>query len=90
MDPKELAEILLAAPEHENGLFDVSMKPRVRAWSDPPKAVEILEVLDLCINGALASGVVIGLLRLGYQQACATEGVTHAQLLPLATWRGES
>jgi hypothetical protein len=64
------------------------MKPLVEKWSSPAKAIEILEVLDWCINGSLASGLVVTLLQKLYDAALETEGVTHADMEKLATWRG--
>jgi hypothetical protein len=80
----ELTQICLTAPEH---WLDATMRPLVQKWDDPPKAIQILEVLDHCIHGALAAGVVVTLLQVGYQEALDREGTIHEAVLPLATWR---
>ena len=80
----DLKSILLDAPDTQ---LDASMVAMVRQWSDPPSALQVLEVLDHCIHGALASGVVIRLLQWCYVERRDAEGVTHEALVPLATWR---
>jgi len=80
----ELAKMLLEAPDSQ---LDAAMKPYIEKWSDPPKAIQILEVLDHCIHGSLANDLVIKALQLFYDQACKVEGVTHAALVPQAVWR---
>ena len=79
----DLTQLLLTVP------MDASMRPLVQKWDDPPKAIQILEVLDHCIHGALAAGAVLTLLRFGYQQALDREGTTHEAVVTLATWRPE-
>ena len=81
-----IQEVLLAAPV---GQMDESLKVLIRKWSDPPKALEILEVLDLAIHGALASGVAVKTLQIIYDVALKEEGLTHEGLVPQATWRTE-
>ena len=81
---KELVAMLLQLPDH---MLDACMKPRIEKWSTPPTALQILEVLDHCIHGALASGMIIALLQLNYKDTCDREGTTHETLVPLATWR---
>lgn len=83
----ELGNILL---EFSNRELDASMKPLIQKWSDPPKAIEILKVLDHCINGSLASGFVVAALQASYAAALKAESTTHEALLPLATWRRAS
>ena len=80
----EIKEILLEAPDSQ---LDAAMVRLVRQWSDIPRPLEVLEVLDKSIHGALASDVVIRLLQLLYAKQCSLEGVTHESLVPLATWR---
>lgn len=75
---------LLESPDSQ---LDASMKPLVKKWGNPPGALQILEVLDHCIHGSLASGFVVTLLQVLYDVACKREGVTHEALVPLATWR---
>jgi hypothetical protein len=75
--------LLCEAPDSQ---LDASMKPLIEKWSTPPKAIEILEILDQCIHGALASGFVITLLTCGYEDACKAEKTTHDEVVKQATW----
>jgi len=79
-----MKEALLKAPDSQ---LDATMLPYLQRWSDPPKAIEVLEVLDHCIHGALASTLVVKLLQQEYQDALKREALTHDQLVPSATWR---
>lgn len=79
-----LKELLLSAPESQ---LDAKLHPIIQTWPDQPTALQILEVLDHCIHGALASGVVVTLLQIFYKKTCEAEGVTHEELVPKATWR---
>ena len=83
LNPQIVAE-LLKAPDTQ---LDASMFPLIQKWSTPPTAVQILEVLDMCIHGALASGFMVTLLELGYDDACQREKTTHKDVVKLATWR---
>ena len=79
-----MKEILLEAPD---SIIDASMKPLIEKWSDPTKALEILEVLDYCIHGSLAAGFVVSTLQILYNEALQKEGLTHEELTKSATWR---
>jgi hypothetical protein len=79
-----IKQALLVAPERQ---LDESMKALIRNWSDTPKAIEILEVLDLVIHGSLGSRVVRAALEVVYDDACKKEGTTSAEVSKLATWR---
>ncbi len=81
---KDLVAHLLEAPD---GMLDETMKVLIRKWADPPKALEILEVLDQCIHGALASGFAVQSLQFIYKEACQAEDTTHAEVVKLARWR---
>jgi hypothetical protein len=81
---KEIVEHLLQAPDSQ---LDASMKPLIEKWNDPPCPSEILEVLDHCIYGALASGFVVALLQTMYEMACKKNDITHADVADNATWR---
>jgi hypothetical protein len=83
---KEIVEHLLKAPDRQ---LDAQMKPLIEKWSDPPTALQVLEVLDYCIHGSLASGFVVSVLQILYDMRCKAEGVTHEQLEPQATWRNK-
>jgi hypothetical protein len=79
-----LVDIILRASDRE---LDPSMKPLIQKWNDPPKAIQILEVIDHCIYGSLASGFTINVFQIMYIQALKKEGTTHELLVDQATWR---
>jgi len=84
LDVKKLVGLLL---ESSDNVLDDRMKVLMRKWSDPPKAVEVLEVLDYCINGSLAAGLAVGALQALYDRQCAAVNTTHEVVVKLATWR---
>lgn len=87
LQSKEIAKLLLEASDN---MLDACMKPYIEKWSDPPKAVELLEVLDRCIFSALASSVVIITLETLYKDALVNENLTHEFVAETqATWRGK-
>lgn len=79
-------KVLLTAPDTQ---LDANMKPLIEKWSEPPTPIQILEVLDHCIHGALASGIVITVLQLMYKDACDQANTTHEEIVKNATWRNE-
>ncbi len=66
------------------------MFPLIRKWDDPATAAQILEVLDYCIHGSLASGFVVSTLQVIYDIACKREGVTHDQVASTAMHRNQA
>lgn len=80
----EIVNHLLSAPDTQ---LDASMKPLIQKWSVPPAPLELLEVLDFCINGSLASGFVVTLLQIYYKEACAQHGLDHEEVAKQAPWR---
>lgn len=83
---KEIVAYLMSAPDSQ---FDKSMTAKVAAWSDPPTAIEVLEVLDACINGSLASGFDVTVLQALYDMQCKAEVITHDECVLKATWRND-
>jgi hypothetical protein len=79
-----MKDILLAAPDSQ---IDAAMKPLIEKWSDPPTPIQILEVLDHCIHGGLASGFVVHALQIVYDVACKDANTTHEEVVKQATWR---
>lgn len=67
--------------------LDAAMFPLIRKWDDPPTALQLLEVLDHCIHGALASSFIVTTLQVLYDGALKREGTTHDEMAKLATWR---
>ena len=55
----ELTDLLCSGSDRQ---LDASMHPLIRAWEDPPKAVQVLEVLDLCIHDSLCSEFIVRVL----------------------------
>ena len=80
-------EIAAALLKMSDDALEPSMKAIIREWSDPPKSIEILEVLDKCIFSSLCTDFVIHALQIMYDQALLAEGKTHLDNEPLATWR---
>jgi hypothetical protein len=67
--------------------LDPSMKTLIYSWGTPVTAIEVLKVVDLCINGALASDIIVYFMQKVYELALEREKKTHEDMLPLATWR---
>lgn len=80
----DIREILCAGSD---SMLDARMHPLIKRWDDPAKAIQILEVLDICIHGALASSFVIKALQAMYDTALKNEGMTHEEMAKLAVWR---
>jgi len=80
----ELAKLLLEAPDSQ---LDAKMKPLIEKWSNPPTPIQILEVLDYCIHGSLASGFMVATLQMVYDNTCKQNETTHEEVVKLATWR---
>ena len=87
-DPTKYGELTTLLLQSSDNQLDAKMFPYIQKWSNPPTALQILEVLDVCIFGALASGFIVKLLQVLYDQRCQEENVTHEELAKLATWRG--
>jgi len=81
----EIGTLLLGLSDSQ---LDAAMHPLIQAWSDPPSALQLLEVLDKSIHGSLGSSFVIKTLQVLYDAACKTEGITHEEVAKSATWRG--
>lgn len=83
MNP-QLITHLLSAPDSQ---LDASMKTLIESWSSPPTPLQVLAVLDQCVHGSLASGVVISLLQIFYHEALKDAKTTHEEVIKLAVWR---
>lgn len=81
---EDLKKLLLSAPD---GQLDACMKPLIEKWDTPPKAVQVLEVLDQCIFASLASGFTVRLLQMLYDASLTNEKTTNDEVVKLATWR---
>lgn len=81
----ELKRLLLEASDAQ---LDASMKPLIEKWDEPePTSLQILEVVDHCIHGSLASGFMVAALQALYDAALKREGKNHEDNVPHATWR---
>lgn len=81
---KDIIQLLLDAPD---GQLDECIKPKIREWSDPPTALQILEVLDQCVHASLCSGFVITVFETLLKKAIESEGTTYNDVVSKATWR---
>lgn len=81
---EDMKALLLSAPD---GQLDEQMKPLIKKWDTPAKAIQILEVLDHCVHASLASGFTVRLLQMLYDAALTNEKTTHEEVVKLATWR---
>lgn len=85
MTEPTLKQLLLQAPD---GSLDACMFPLIEKWNEPDAtSLQILEVLDHCIYGALTNGFTTTLLQVLYDHALERERKTHEDNLPFATWR---
>lgn len=75
---------LLDAPDSQ---LDAAMKPLIEKWGDPATPIQILEVLDHCIHGSLASGFVVSLLQIMYDMSCTHYKTSHEEVVKNASWR---
>ena len=82
-----LKNLLLQATDSQ---LDASLFPLIEKWDDEPTPLQLLEVIDKCIYGSLASGFVVGLLQACYELACADRGTTHDEVVKQATWREDN
>jgi len=85
----DYAAIKAKLQEASDRQLDASMFPLIQKWDNPPTSLQVLEVLDQCIYASLASGFVVELLQIMYDDRLKAEGKTHEQNVPLATWRKE-
>ena len=79
-----MKELLLQAPD---GCLDACIFPLIEKWDEPATSLQILEVLDHYIYGALANGFTVQVLQLLYNQALKREDKTYEDNIPFATWR---
>ena len=77
---------LLSAPDSQ---LDDTMKAKILKWSRPYRAIDVLEVLDLCTHSSLSSGIVVTCLKMMYEDLLVQEHTTHEEVVKNATWREE-
>jgi hypothetical protein len=81
---QELIAELLKAPDSQ---LDASLKPFIVKWGKPPTALQVLEVLDYCVNGSLASGFVVRVLEMLLSEAIKREDTTYEAVVVQTSWR---
>ena len=81
----ELKEALLSAPDSQ---MDASLFPLIEKWDEFPTAIQVLEVLDRAVFGALVSGFALEVLEILLKEAITREGTTYEKVVALAHWRG--
>lgn len=79
-----LKSTILVSPESH---LDSSVKPLIENWDEEPTSLQVLEVLDKCVYGGLASGMMIQLFNSIYDSALVKEGKVHNDNVPIAAWR---
>lgn len=84
LEDEILIQALLDAPDRQ---LDAKMKPLIEKWDKPPKALQVLEVLDWCVFGSLASGFLVTFFEILLTTAIEREGTTYAAVVAQATWR---
>ena len=81
-----IRDLFLDAPSSQ---LSPLLKPLIRQWGDEPTSLQILEVLDHCVNGGSGSQFVVATLQAMYDNALKAEGIEHNDNVPKATWRAE-
>lgn len=80
-----MKDLFLQAPD---GHLDASIKPLIEKWDEPnPTAAQVLEVLDHCVYGGLASELAMALFNDFLETAIDRENTTYAEVVAKATWR---
>lgn len=81
---KEFKLLFLSAP---NDQIDDTLKERIREWSDIPKAIEVLQVLDYASMYSLGTDFAISVMDVAFKLAMEHEQVDIQTLLTQAWWR---
>lgn len=84
LEMAELKRLLLEAPDSQ---LDPAILPLIAKWSDPPKSLEVLETVDMCIYWGAASEFTVGALQIILDFTLQEEGKTLEDIVPLAFWR---
>ncbi len=79
-----IKQLLLEAPDSQ---LDVSIKPLIEKWSEPPTALEVLEVIDQVVYSGLGSDFVVNVLDILLRKAIAGESTTMELVIEQAHWR---
>lgn len=84
---QQLKEFRLLFLSASNDQIDDTLKERIREWSDTPKAIEILQVLDYASMYSLGSDFAISVMDVAFKLAMEHEQVDIQILLSQAWWR---
>lgn len=83
-DVASVVAFLKAAP---HGEIDTIAVDKIKTWCDDVSSLQVLEVLDMCIYGALASPIALTAIDHLYDYLLEIENKTHDDNLPYAHWR---
>lgn len=82
---KDIKEMLLTAPPTA---IDPVILPMIQDWDEPTaSSLQILKVIDICVNECLADSRVVSILQVLYETVLRIEGKKHEDNVPFATWR---
>jgi hypothetical protein len=79
-----IVKMLLIAPDSQ---LDASMKELIKKWDEVPKAIQILEVLDVSCQSSLASDFIMTIMDGLLHDAIKNENTTMEEIIKLARWR---
>jgi len=81
-----IVKLLLQCPA-DSRLMEPSLSEDIKKWSDPPRAVEVLETLDKIVYCGLCAPMIQILYEKLLNEQIESEGTTMEELEKLATWR---
>ena len=84
-----IVEMLLQCPA-DSRMMEPSLIGDIKKWSDPPKAIEVLETLDKIVHCGLCTPMIHMLYETLLEEQMKSEGTTLAELTKLATWRDKN
>lgn len=82
-----MREVIDGLLKFSDAQLDPAMRVKIMAWDAFPTALQVLEVLDHCVHGALASGFVIKVLEIIFSDALKRQGLLREDVVKLAVWR---
>jgi hypothetical protein len=70
------------------GILDNKAIPLIEKFDSPSKAIQILELLDLCCSDhPVLLKIAFDVIGTEYKLALVNERTTHEEVIKLATWR---
>lgn len=82
----QIVDLLLQCPV-DSRLMEPSLVNDIKKWSDPPRAIEVLETLDKIVHCGLCAPMIHMLYEKLLEEQMESEGTTLPELTKLATWR---